>query len=565
MSMIRKWISGLVCVLCALSLLMALIPAADAAEFADTGYSCLQTDGQRYAYTAIVDGLLRFQTRIPLNADQVLTEEDISFVREMIQSDHPELFWFADRYRYEHNDGIVVTVMPEYAVSVNGTSVTAAGEEMYTAIAAVSGAAQTILDAMPSGLTDYETALYLHDYLANTVVYEDTENDQTIYGALVEGRAVCAGYTRAYQYLLGLAGIKSWYVAGLADNGSGEGPENHAWNLVWLDGSCYYTDVTWDDTENGIYHTYFCIPMEEIEDDHYVSEMYRNGIPAACGHMEGSYFDHCAGVGTGIAAISSSTAASTLAKYFIPVSYTGNEATFRCNISFDGEDFPAWFKGDRYAEVSKALGLNGSKCNMLVKRKETIVTITGNADYVTYVSSRSAAFTESSVSLAYIGQQYLPTVQISPGNASNQTLSFASQDPSIASVDPSTGIVTAVGEGQTTITAKTVDGDSAQITVAVSSGHSHDLKHFEEVDAQEDAYGRKEHYLCNFCGAMFYDEDGDEPVEYGTDLLLEPESEEPEETYDTDDAEDPEIPAWIPGGVLLLIILLLCSLRKKKK
>lgn len=49
---------------------------------------------------------------------------------------------------------------------------------------------------------------------------------------------VCSGYAHAFQYLCGLGGIVCHYVSG-PFNG-----EDHAWNIVELDGKSYFADVT---------------------------------------------------------------------------------------------------------------------------------------------------------------------------------------------------------------------------------------------------------------------------------------------------------------------------------
>lgn len=49
---------------------------------------------------------------------------------------------------------------------------------------------------------------------------------------------VCSGYAHAFQYLCGLGGIECHYVSG-PFNG-----EDHAWNIVELDGKSYFADVT---------------------------------------------------------------------------------------------------------------------------------------------------------------------------------------------------------------------------------------------------------------------------------------------------------------------------------
>ncbi|MBQ3543803.1 MAG: Ig-like domain-containing protein [Lachnospiraceae bacterium] len=58
------------------------------------------------------------------------------------------------------------------------------------------------------------------------------------------------------------------------------------------------------------------------------------------------------------------------------------------------------------------------------------------------------------------------TATVAPSNATNKTVTWTSADTSVATVD-STGLVTAVGEGSTTITAKTSNGLTATVSVTV--------------------------------------------------------------------------------------------------
>lgn len=69
--------------------------------------------------------------------------------------------------------------------------------------------------------------------------------DRTAYGALVEGKTVCSGYARAFKLVCDLEGIDCWVVDGTTADAPEEG---HEWNMVLIDGTVYYVDITFADT-----------------------------------------------------------------------------------------------------------------------------------------------------------------------------------------------------------------------------------------------------------------------------------------------------------------------------
>ena len=104
------------------------------------------------------------------------------------------------------------------------------------------------LNLMSSKISDLEKVRMIHDYIIDNAYYavnSTHSNVYTAYGALIEGKAVCAGYSKAFQHIAHKAGLETIYVSGIANNGGGY--ESHAWNKVKLDGDWYNIDVTWDD------------------------------------------------------------------------------------------------------------------------------------------------------------------------------------------------------------------------------------------------------------------------------------------------------------------------------
>ena len=135
--------------------------------------------------------------------------------------------------------------------------------------------------------TDYEKALFVHDYLITHTEYDtegfnESQKDKydakydytyTAYGCLFNNKCVCEGYAKAFKLILDTLGIECVYAAGTGDG------ELHAWNAILLDGDYYWVDVTWDDpgTENWpneAKHTYFCMTDKQIGVTHEVETKY---------------------------------------------------------------------------------------------------------------------------------------------------------------------------------------------------------------------------------------------------------------------------------------------------
>lgn len=103
-------------------------------------------------------------------------------------------------------------------------------------------------DNLGSGMTQLQKALLLHDWLLLNCQYDETVSKEYVhseYGAIVNGLAVCDGYTRAYNDLLSRVGIEAEYVYGYVGKASME--TAHAWSRVTIDGKKYHVDVTFDD------------------------------------------------------------------------------------------------------------------------------------------------------------------------------------------------------------------------------------------------------------------------------------------------------------------------------
>ena len=125
---------------------------------------------------------------------------------------------------------------------------------------------------MPEGVSAYDQYRYLGYVLSlcaeyDYEVHEDTLN-QTPYGALIEGRAICMGYTNTMLWLCEKANLRCSVIRGYASwNG-----EEHGWNMAYLEDGSYYVDITWCDQhgEPGSegWNDYFMVTEARLLEDH---------------------------------------------------------------------------------------------------------------------------------------------------------------------------------------------------------------------------------------------------------------------------------------------------------
>lgn len=121
--------------------------------------------------------------------------------------------------------------------------------EVKSAINRVNSVIQQIVNGAPNSSKRYDYIKYVHDYLINTIDYNQGENPNNgdIYGALINRKCVCEGYAKAFKQLMDEKNVPCVIVFGKASDEDGNS-EVHAWNYVMLeDGKWYAIDTTWDD------------------------------------------------------------------------------------------------------------------------------------------------------------------------------------------------------------------------------------------------------------------------------------------------------------------------------
>ena len=193
--------------------------------------------------------------------------EDVAVAVEALKYDHPELFW--------------ITGAAKLATETRGASVTRTITLETECPLALVPTLQVRIDAetrkfartIPSSASSYEKVRAAYEFIIMNTSYDyGAPHDQSMAGALLDHRAVCSGYAKAFCHLLRSVDVPCACVRGTAISGDVSGP--HLWNVVCIDGVYTHVDVTWGEIEaaqdagreraKDVSYGYLCVTTEEV-------------------------------------------------------------------------------------------------------------------------------------------------------------------------------------------------------------------------------------------------------------------------------------------------------------
>ncbi len=204
---------------------------------------------------------------------------------EAVMADYGDLFWI-NGYQfntYKSGDKIVgIEFLPKYTITKDQ-------RDVYQAT--IEATADEWLSGISDSASDFDKALYVFETLVNKVDYNtDSDENQNILSVFLYQSTVCQGYADAAWYLLDRLGINSTIIVGTANG------ENHAWNLVYLDGAYYFMDVTWgnskyldgnNDAAKRVNYAYFAMTTEEISQNHVITSSFE--VPECLSNQDNYY------------------------------------------------------------------------------------------------------------------------------------------------------------------------------------------------------------------------------------------------------------------------------------
>lgn len=257
-------------------------------------------------YAAVLEGFARDE-RVTISDSKAGTEREYLGLkvtlpvplrsREQAQTlytaftwDNPQFFYVGNTYSYEGyrsgNADYYTTFCLVFTMNAQ------VRREASAALEAVIG---EFLAGIPENTDEFGRELYLHDRLIDRCSYDtvaskskepaaEYPNAFSVYGALVERKAVCEGYSRSMQLLLQRVGMECTLVSGF----DRKNKVAHMWNLVTVDGRNYHLDPTWNDSEDRLRHTYFNLTTEEMERTHSLDK--ENIGVDTCTAQEANYY-----------------------------------------------------------------------------------------------------------------------------------------------------------------------------------------------------------------------------------------------------------------------------------
>ncbi len=222
----------------------------------------------------LLEGMKGYQEKVEvLDLDIPYSDDTYDLLQNAFREvldENPELFYVSWIYCDSWENNTLSRIGIQYSQDIKDAS----GNIDTLKVDAYEVALSEALSCVKSGMSDVEKLLALHDYLVFNCTYDYGNyingtipySSYSAYGALVNKTAVCNGYALAMADLIKHIGLNGYVVAS----------QNHAWNLVYVDGNWYHIDTTWDDPvsntvdgnwnrEGTVMHDYFMVSDAELK------------------------------------------------------------------------------------------------------------------------------------------------------------------------------------------------------------------------------------------------------------------------------------------------------------
>ena len=314
-------------------------------------FSTLDSQGKKL-YMEIYNAIFAMDESVGVSSKD---PDEIDRIFNLCMMDHPELF-FCDGYKTtmktQGEETLGIDFAGRYSLSK---------EERKEKESEIKTVTDKILASVPDDNSDYEKVKYIYEWIIDNTEYDENAADsQNIISVFLNNKSICQGYTMSFKYLLDRMGIFCTVVYGQAAN------ENHAWNLVRMDGTYCYVDTTFGDSsyldsDNGeasiTSYNYFGCNSDILLRTHTVSE--RGPLPD-CTSLDEYYY-------------------VKESKYFTEVNEDRLKAVFNHEKEIDSHMFTI--------RASSEEVYNGLFDTLFTKQE--IFNLMPDADKVTYIENKS--------------------------------------------------------------------------------------------------------------------------------------------------------------------------------
>ena len=193
-------------------------------------YSLLTAD-EKSVYDAIYPGASEAKKEITISGkfENIVIRNAVL----ALMHDHPEFMWIQGGYSYSYYENQNMTKL--------GLDYNAFASDPAKYKKEMEDAAAVLISEARKYKTPEAMERYLFEQLKTNTDYTHSDYDQTAYSALVWRMSVCKGSAMALKYLLNQVGIPSFVVSS----------DDHAWNIVQINGQWYYADASAYATRKG--------------------------------------------------------------------------------------------------------------------------------------------------------------------------------------------------------------------------------------------------------------------------------------------------------------------------
>ncbi len=261
-------------------------------KYGGYAYTSLSSEEQ-VVYCEIFQAIL---ARVESVNVSTVDEDRLAHIYYCVLNDHPEFFYvegFSGKKYMMDNKIVRIEVIPDYILNETDSGIYQDNIDAYVA---------DFMAQLPSGASEYDIAKNIYEYVVLHTDYNlNAPLNQTICSVTTYGESVCQGYAETVQYLCGEVGLFATIATGTVRSG-----ENHAWNLVRVDGAYYYMDATWGDpeygesteysSENTVNYDYLLLSEEQLTVTHIIDSLVPmpecNSTEANYYRKEGLYFTY---------------------------------------------------------------------------------------------------------------------------------------------------------------------------------------------------------------------------------------------------------------------------------